>query len=36
VHPKEAIQRIRSCVPDFDAVTTELEQYARNPNASPR
>ena len=28
MHPVEAITRIRSSVPDFDAVTQELENYA--------
>lgn len=29
MHPIEAITRIRSSVPDFDAVTREIENYAR-------
>lgn len=30
LHPVDAITRIRSAVPDFDAVTTELENFAKN------
>jgi hypothetical protein len=28
IHPVEAITRIKSCVPDFDAVKQSLEDYA--------